>query len=163
MHHLPRHEPAAHPIRLRVPRRQRAALCEPRRRSRRSEEVSHGDSARTCKQHYTGAMQTGLTETCWSRVAGQAAESTERLEAENNLAMSLLHQGKDAEAEPMLRRLHEVLMRVLGAEHPKTLTIAGHLASSLSNQGKHVEAERIQRGAWGAKARARGRASGHAD
>ena len=30
----------------------------------------------TCKQDYTGAMQTGLAEAWWSRVAGQAAENT---------------------------------------------------------------------------------------
>ena len=29
----------------------------------------------TCKQHYTGAMQTGLAEAWWSRVAGNAAEA----------------------------------------------------------------------------------------
>jgi hypothetical protein len=74
----------------------------------------------TCKQDYTGAMQTGLAEAWRSRVAGQAAESAERLEAENYLACSLLYQGKCAEAEPMLRRLHAVKMRVHGAEDPDT-------------------------------------------
>ena len=33
--------------------------------------------------------------------------------------------------------------RVLGAEHPDTLTSANNLAVSLSNQGKHAEAETI--------------------
>ncbi len=42
-----------------------------------------GDSG--CKQHYTGAMQTGLAEAWRSRVAGQAAESTERLALEHAL------------------------------------------------------------------------------
>ena len=69
----------------------------------------------TCKQDYTGAMRTGLAEAWRSRVAGRAAENFERLEAESNLAASLLHQGKAAEAEPMFRRLHEVMMRVYGA------------------------------------------------
>jgi hypothetical protein len=90
-------------------------------------------------------MQTGLAEALWSRVAGRAAENTERLEAENNLAFSLLKQGKDAEAEPMLRRLHEVRMRVHGAEHTDKLTTAADLAMSLFGQGKYVEAERIER------------------
>jgi predicted ABC-class ATPase len=35
--------------------------------------------------------------------------------------------------------------RVLGEEHPDTLTSANNLASSLSDQGKHADAERIQR------------------
>jgi hypothetical protein len=73
----------------------------------------------TCKQRYTGAMQTGLAETWRLRVAGQAAESDERLEAEYNLACSLVHQGKYKEAEPMLRKLHAVMMRVYGAEYPR--------------------------------------------
>jgi hypothetical protein len=85
----------------------------------------------TCKQYYTGAMQTGLAEAWRSRVAGESAENTERLEAEYNLAMSLLCQGKNAEAEPMFRKLHEVMMRVHGAENPSTLLSAGNLASSL--------------------------------
>ena len=94
-----------------------------------------------------GAMRTGLAaaEAWRSRVAGQAAENTERLEAESNLAVSLVQQGKAVEAEPMLRRLHEVTMRVYGAEYPSTLTIAGDLAMSLTNQGKYADAERIQR------------------
>ena len=99
----------------------------------------------TCKQDYTGAMRMGLAEAWRSRVAGQAAESDERLSAECNLAVSLLHQGKAAEAEPMLRRLHEVRMRVHGAEHPGTLMTAGNLASSLSSQGTYADAERIER------------------
>jgi hypothetical protein len=90
-------------------------------------------------------MQTGLAEAWRSRVAGQAAESAERLEAEYNLASSLLHQGKAVEAEPMLRRLHAVMMRVHGAENPHTLSVAGELALSLSEQGKYADAERIQR------------------
>ena len=110
----------------------------------------------TCTQDYTGAMRTGLAEAWRSRVAGRAAESAERLEAEDNLACSLLHQRKDAEAEPMLRRLHEVTMRVYGAEYPSTLTIAGDLAMSLSNQGKHVDAERIQREVLGVRKRVLG-------
>ena len=48
----------------------------------------------TCKQYYTGAMQTGLAEAWRSRVAGQAAESDERLEAEYVLARSLVIKGK---------------------------------------------------------------------
>jgi hypothetical protein len=99
----------------------------------------------TCKQDYTGAMQAGLAEAWRSRVAGQAAEIDERLAAEYNLASSLVQQGKAVEAEPMFRKLHEVMMRVDGAEHPNTLSVAGELAFCLSNQGKYADAEWIQR------------------
>ena len=80
----------------------------------------------TCKQDYTGAMQTGLAEAWRSRVAGQAAESDERLAAEYTLASSLVQRGKAVEAEPMFRKLHAVMMRVHGAEYPNTLSVAGY-------------------------------------
>jgi hypothetical protein len=60
-------------------------------------------------------MQTGLAEAWQSRVAGQPAEIIDRLAAESQLANALLHQGKDAHAERVLRALHEVQMRVLRA------------------------------------------------
>ena len=56
------------------------------------------------------------------------------------LASSLSGQGKHAEAEEMEREVLAVRKRVLGAEHPDTLTTASNLASSLSRQGKHAEA-----------------------
>ena len=68
----------------------------------------------TCKQDYTGAMRAGLAEAWRSRVAGQAAESAERLAAEDNLARSLVHQGKYVEAEAVMQR------EVLGYPHPSS-------------------------------------------
>ena len=60
---------------------------------------------RMCNQNFTGAMRMGLAEAWRSRVAGQPAESMERLAAESNLATALFYQGKHAEAELMLRVL----------------------------------------------------------
>ena len=129
-------------------------------RAAASQQAQRGSDAwrqcQTCKQGYTGAMQTGLAEAWQSRVAGQAAENSERCAAEYNLAVSLLHQGKDAEAEPMLRKLHEVMMRVHGAEDPDTLTVAGNLAWCLSEQGKYTDAERINREVHGVEKRVLG-------
>jgi hypothetical protein len=45
----------------------------------------------------------------------------------------------------MQREVHEVMMRVLGAEHPDTLNNVNNLAGSLAKQGKHTDAERINR------------------
>ena len=36
-------------------------------------------------------------------------------------------------------------MRVLGDEHPRTLSARGSLAQSYNDQGKHAEAEALQR------------------
>ena len=50
------------------------------------------------------------------------------------------------EAEPLLRALNEVHVRVYGAEHPNALKTAGGLAWSLSSpMHKHADAERITR------------------
>jgi hypothetical protein len=56
-----------------------------------------------------------------------------------------MHQGKHSKAEPMLRELHGVHMRLFGAEHQGTLTVANNLAGSLSHQGKYTDAEQIRR------------------
>ena len=37
------------------------------------------------------------------------------------------------------------MQRVLGREHPETLTMSTNLASSLGRQGKHAEATEIDR------------------
>ena len=63
--------------------------------------------------------------------------------SEGNLASSLSVQGKHAEAERIHREVLGANRRVLGEEHPSTLTSANNLASSLSDQGKHAEAEEM--------------------
>jgi hypothetical protein len=71
-----------------------------------------------------------------------------------------------AEAERIDREVLGVKRRVLGEEHPETLTSAANLASSLSGQGKHAEAERIDREVLGTierRTRTRRGASGDAD
>jgi hypothetical protein len=57
--------------------------------------------------------------------------------------MSLSDQGKHADAERIEREVLEARKRVLGAEHPDTLTSANNLAASLADQGKYAEAERM--------------------
>ena len=112
--------------------------------------AAHGSNAgwwqcSTCKQDFTGAMQIGLAEERWLRVRDQPAESKDRLAAASILACSLHGQGKHAEAVQMQRELLDVQRRVLGPEHPHTLTTMSNLASSLRGQGKRAEAETMLR------------------
>ncbi len=92
-----------------------------------SQQAHRGTAAlsqcQACEQYFTvrSACRLGLVVS----VAGQVAESAERLQAQGNLANSLLHQGKHKQAKRVLRSHHEVQMRVYGAEHPDTLT-TGH-------------------------------------
>ena len=75
------------------------------------------------------------------RVLGE--EHPKTLTSANNLASSLLNQGKDADDERILREVLEVQKRVLEAEHLHTLTTANNLAASLSGQRKYVEVEQM--------------------
>ena len=89
----------------------------------------------TCGQQFTGAMRTGLAEAWWSRVFDEAEESAERLAAAGNLADARDGDGQHAEAEWIQRQVLGVERRVLGEEHPNTLTSASNLAMSLAYQG----------------------------
>jgi tetratricopeptide (TPR) repeat protein len=63
----------------------------------------------------------------------------------NNLASLLQSQGKSDEAEPMYRQALALREKVLGKEHPDTLTSMNNLAGLLEGQGKYDEAEPIYR------------------
>jgi hypothetical protein len=64
-------------------------------------------------------------------VCDEAEESDERLAAADNLAQVRSGDGQYAEAERIHREVPGVERRVLGEEHPNTLTSAGKLAQSL--------------------------------
>jgi hypothetical protein len=68
-----------------------------------------------------------------------------------------LHQGKYDEAEKILREVLAVTTRVLGADHPHTLTTAGNLARSLWLQGKYDESEKMEREVLEVRKRVQGR------
>jgi tetratricopeptide (TPR) repeat protein len=67
------------------------------------------------------------------------------LDTTGNLAESLTCQGTFGEAEELFREVLDVQRRVLGEEHPWTLSTTGNLTSSLWRQGKNTGAERIER------------------
>ncbi|MDB6132634.1 MAG: Kinesin light chain, partial [Verrucomicrobiales bacterium] len=52
----------------------------------------------------------------------------------NNLAALLHAKGNHAGAEPLLRRVLEALERVLGPEHPDTITSFNNLAALLESK-----------------------------
>ena len=99
----------------------------------------------TCKQKFTGAMRTGLAEAWWARVRDAVEKNAEWQSAAYNLGQSLFGDGKYGEAERMFREVHGIWMRLLGAEHTRTLSCAGEIALCLTCQGKHAKAEQIHR------------------
>jgi len=57
----------------------------------------------------------------------------------NNLANTLGDQGKLEEAAAMKKEVLEKRRRILGEEHPSTITAMNNLAATLSGQGKLEE------------------------
>jgi tetratricopeptide (TPR) repeat protein len=70
--------------------------------------------------------------------------------------MELCDLGKQAEAEPLLRRVLEARKRTLGADHADTLTSAMNLGMALHDQGRLAEAEPLLRPALEARERTLG-------
>ena len=56
-------------------------------------------------------------------------------------ATRLVAQGKPAEAEAEFRRVLDARLRVLGPDHPHTLTTRHEIAQTLVAQGKAAKAE----------------------
>ncbi|KAG4429579.1 hypothetical protein IFR05_014937 [Cadophora sp. M221] len=61
-----------------------------------------------------------------------------------NLASTFWNQGRWKEAEELQATELEICSRVLGAEHPFTLTSMANLASTFWNQGRWKEAEDLE-------------------
>ena len=62
--------------------------------------------------------------------------------------MTLQRQGRYDEAEPVQERAAKALERVLGREHPHTLTSTSNLASLYVEQGRHSDAEPLLGASW---------------
>ena len=71
------------------------------------------------------------------RISGRDHER--RLTATANLAVSLLEQGKHADAAEIQREVLVSLTRLLGADHEKTLITATNMATSLLYCGQKAE------------------------
>ena len=66
-----------------------------------------------------------------------------RVELLEKVGMCLLSDGRYSEAESHLLEVTEIRQRVLGVEHPDTLTSVSNLASVLGRQGKYETAEEM--------------------
>jgi tetratricopeptide (TPR) repeat protein len=67
-----------------------------------------------------------------------------RLQLAWKFGMCLYHDGRWNEAEVSFARVMETRKKVLGAEHPHTLTSMANLASTYWNQGRWKEAEELE-------------------
>jgi hypothetical protein len=165
LHHLLCLRPAADPVRLRVPIRQRPG-------ARRLPDREGGVAAGAPRQHgvvgvpdVRAVLHGADAGGAWGGVvvAGvrpgggeRRARGEERLYAAQNLAECRRCDGQYAASERIQREVLGVMRRVLGEEHPDTLTTAGNLAESLSGQGKYADAERIEREVLGVRRRVLG-------
>ncbi|KAK7178701.1 Kinesin light chain 5 [Paraphaeosphaeria sporulosa] len=71
-------------------------------------------------------------------------DNEERLELSWKCAMTLSSDGRYEEAEELFVQVTETRTRVLGEEHPSTLTSMANLASTYRNQGRWKEAEELE-------------------
>jgi Tfp pilus assembly protein PilF len=74
----------------------------------------------------------------------------------NNLALLLESKGEYAVAEALYRRALEASERVLGPEHPNTLSSVNNLAGLMESKGEYAEAEALYRRALEARERVLG-------
>ena len=62
----------------------------------------------------------------------------------SNLASTYWNQGRWKEAEELEVQVMETRIRLLGAEHPSTLTSMSNLAFTYRSQGRSKEAEELE-------------------
>jgi tetratricopeptide (TPR) repeat protein len=75
----------------------------------------------------------------------QADDDEDRkLDLARKCAMALYSDGRYEEAEELEKQVMQTTKRVLGDEHPDTLTSINNLASTYSDQGQWKEAEELQ-------------------
>jgi tetratricopeptide (TPR) repeat protein len=61
-----------------------------------------------------------------------------------NLASTYQNLGKYTEAEKLEMQVLDARNRILGVEHPDTITAMANLASTYRNLGKYTEAEKLE-------------------
>ncbi|KAI0605404.1 TPR-12 multi-domain protein [Pyrenophora tritici-repentis] len=71
-------------------------------------------------------------------------DDEERTRLASKCATALFSDGRYEEAEELQVQVMETRKRVLGDEHPNTLTSMGNLAATYRNQGRWKEAEELQ-------------------
>jgi hypothetical protein len=74
----------------------------------------------------------------------------------NNLAFILWEQGHDTRAAELEEEVLEIRKRVLGQEHPQTLTSMHNLAFTLLKQGFHTRAKDLLTRAYDGRKRVLG-------
>ncbi len=98
-----------------------------------------------------------VTERALSKLrAERGPDDPDVLTARHNIAVTLLAQGKAAEAEAAFHDLLPLRERAQGPVHPDTLATRHALASGLLNQGKAAEAEAALRALLPLRERAQG-------
>ncbi len=88
--------------------------------------------------------------------ANVPAAELDSADVSSDLADVLESQGHYAQAEPLYARSFAVRERVLGAEHPQTLSSVNNLAGLYERQGRYVEAEPLYERALAARERVLG-------
>jgi tetratricopeptide (TPR) repeat protein/CHAT domain-containing protein len=84
------------------------------------------------------------------------AQSAEDIQARNRQVEQLINQGKHAEAFKLAEQTLSLAERVLGPEHPSTLTDVSNLGLLYHMQGRHAEAEPLYKRVFAGREKALG-------
>ena len=76
--------------------------------------------------------------------SAQSGKIEDATHLRHKVGLSVFVEGKYSEAEELFVQVIETRKRVLGAEHPDTLTSMGNLALTYGNQGRWKEAEELE-------------------
>ena len=86
------------------------------------------------------ALAQGSMAECLKYRGRYAEDAPHRMRLENSEALLLLYRRQFVESERAFRKLLAMERRVLGADHPQTVTTAANLALCLTSMGRHAEA-----------------------
>ena len=102
----------------------------------------------------THTLKNALVVGALSQVPPEDGDWNDGVYSQVNCAAALCRlYGRLLQAETLYRRALAAFERVLGAEHPDTLSSVNNLANLLKNQGKNDEAEPLYRRALAAQER----------
>ena len=77
------------------------------------------------------------------KMAARGFDEKQKALIESNIGLVYYHEGRSKEAEELFKQVMRISKRVLGEEHPDTLTSIANLASTYRNQGRWKEAEEL--------------------
>ena len=95
------------------------------------------------KPHFRRLIIPQILEGSTLKMAARGFDENQKVLIESNIGQVYYHEGRSKKAEELFKQVMKISKRVLGQEHPDTLTSIVNLASTYRNQGRWKEAEEL--------------------